>query len=599
TRTIDPTTSAALQAALSAAGITASNLVQGAWALLLGQLSGRDDIVFGATHSGRPAELAGIDELVGMFTNNIPVRVRLGEDRQLADWLRAIRADQMEAALYAEASADLVQEWIGLAPGQMLFESLVVVENFPTNAPGADRDVALTDYRSGLLSTYPLTLSVIPGDEWRVALTFDGTRLTSAIADQLLAVYARLLGQLAADATQTVGALRKWLADTAGDLRIDAAAARRDDPPPDSAVMPTSPTQLRLAALYEEVLGISGVGINQDFFALGGSSMQAVRLFALIEQRLRRKLPLTVLLERPTIARLAELFESGDAAPFRSLVPVRAAGEGTPLICVHAGGEPILFYRHLARVLGAGPVYGLQPPGLDDNEAPLRSIGALAARYVDELRAVQPEGPYVLLGYCIGATVCLEMARRLERDGQRVARMFVLDSGFWWGERPAPEAAVEHREPVPVHIVRKVAEKLRREGPRTLAALVLRNLKLHYDRRRARAERYLKLRFGSPELRREIRRDQVDKACRHAFERYVPTACHAPTTLLRTTEYLADAKKQRHLAWREVTPDLDERVVDGEHDTMLEEPTVIEVATIVREYLADLPGADLPGTGGA
>jgi len=595
---LGPVLSGRLLAACQQHRVTSNALILGAWGLMLSALYQRGDVLFGTTVAGRPAILPDAESLVGMFVNNIPVCIDVNTETNLGDWLQKIRNTQMEAAGHVDLGLDEIQSELGLPISQPMFETLIVVENYPWTGRDSRQKPRLGDYRSGLMSTYPLTLAVIPDDDWQVTLTFDQRYLDDETAGDLLGLLGRVFGEMlagmAAPTVETRDRLaaeplvptlsqRLALHSVEQDLRDDLV-----DTALEAFVPPQTETQLRLVAIWEEVLGVRPVSIDDDFFALGGNSMAAMRLFARIEQRLQRKLPLTALLERPTVLALSELLENDAEFRWRSLIPIRAAGDRPPLFCVHAGGEHVLYYRHLVRRLAAGrPVFGLQPPGLDGEDEPLWRIEEIASRYVDELRQVQPQGPYTLLGYCIGASVCLEMARELEALDERVDRLIVLDSGFWWG--PEPAVSVQDHDdgkPRTVNVLRKIGRVARRDGLGLLVQLLVRNVALIWERSSHAARQKLSLRFGSAEVRREVWRGRVDTASVHAFRHYVPRPCRAPAVLVRTTEYMALEEKERHLRWQEVTGGLDLRVVDGEHQSLLNEPMVAQVAEIVDEILA-------------
>ena len=597
---LDTATSRTLRAACASMRVTPGVLIQGAWALLLSALQQRDDVLFGATVAGRPADLAGIETLVGFFSNTIPVRVRLAADRSAAAWLQQLRDDQAQAQLFAHADPTDLQAWSGAPGNRPLYESLVVVENFPWQAPASADELQLVGFRSGITTTYPLTLSAIPSGAWSFTVNHERSRFSTAAIEALMAQLTALMNQLAANpdtpVTHVLDGLRAATAQEftlAGPDRIepdDDAARRAAD---DVFAAPRNATELQLALIWEETLGVSPIGVDDDFFALGGTSIAAVRLFAAIEARLGRKLAVATLLEKPTIARLAADIASHTASPWKSLVPIQAGGTRPPLFCVHAGGGHVLFYRHLAKRLGPEqPVFGLQPLGLDGDHAPLPTIEQMAALYADELCSVQPDGPYHLVGYCIGGTVGLEIARELERRGQRVARLVVLDSGFFFGPRPRKTTAGKFRTTADqivavartdgvAHVPRAVAREMRQ-----LALKLLRKL-----------NRRWRLKHAAPADQRQVWLELVEEACNMAWRTYSPHPCQAPVTLIRTAEYASMKEKDTHLTWGELTPRLDVHVIAAGHETLLLEPEVEHVARILAGCLE--PIHDEGSTGAA
>jgi amino acid adenylation domain-containing protein len=194
---------------------------------------------------------------------------------------------------------------------------------------------------------------------------------------------------------------------------------------------PRTVLQRALAELWQDVLAVPRVGLRDSFFDLGGHSLLAVRLFAKIEERFGRRLPLATLFRAPTLAELAAAIQAEvpPQATWAALVAIQPKGSRAPFFCVHGAGGNVLLYRDLARHLGADvPFYGLQAQGLDGTSDYLTTIEEMAERCVNEIRAVRPTGPYYLGGYCMGGTVAYETAQRLRKDGQEVALLALLDT---------------------------------------------------------------------------------------------------------------------------------------------------------------------------
>jgi thioesterase domain-containing protein len=174
---------------------------------------------------------------------------------------------------------------------------------------------------------------------------------------------------------------------------------------------------------------VSQVGVLDNFFALGGDSLTAAEIFVAIEQELGRSMPLATLLRAPTVEQLAQAFRDGPSTDdWSSLVPIHPEGARPPLFLVHPHGGNVVGYRPLAHLLGPDqPVFGLQARGLDGRSFEARSIEDMAAAYVDEIRRVQPMGPYQLGGWCMGGTIAYEMSQQLVRDGEQVALLVMIN----------------------------------------------------------------------------------------------------------------------------------------------------------------------------
>ena len=194
---------------------------------------------------------------------------------------------------------------------------------------------------------------------------------------------------------------------------------------------PQDTLELVLLKIWEDALGLQSIGVEDDFFELGGHSLLAVRLFADIEKSFGRSLPLATLFQAPTVARLAaKLREKGWEAPWSSLVVIqRGARERPPFLCVPGVGGNILGFYDLARQLGPNqPVYGLQARGLDGRAEPLTRIQDIAAHYIEEIKEVLPNGPFLLGGLSFGGSVAFEMARQLDLGGDPVALVALFDA---------------------------------------------------------------------------------------------------------------------------------------------------------------------------
>jgi thioesterase domain-containing protein/aryl carrier-like protein len=190
---------------------------------------------------------------------------------------------------------------------------------------------------------------------------------------------------------------------------------------------------VRLTAIWQRVLGLQQIVITDDYFDLGGDSVRAVQLFAEIDRAFHIKLPLATLYEATTIEAMAQLLrDRSPAGCSRSLVAIQPGGWRPPLFLFHGAGGNVLNYQKLAQYLGPDqPVYGLQARGLDGSGAPLTSIEGMAAEYLEEIRRIQPNGPYLLGGYCMGGTLAYEAAQQLQRAGEEVAVLALLDTMNW------------------------------------------------------------------------------------------------------------------------------------------------------------------------
>jgi acyl transferase domain-containing protein/thioesterase domain-containing protein/acyl carrier protein len=192
-----------------------------------------------------------------------------------------------------------------------------------------------------------------------------------------------------------------------------------------------------LAEWWQELLGVEQVGLDDDFFDLGGHSLIAVRLFSKIKKTFRVDLALSTLFESRTIRQLANLVRQVGTSTAGgvpeidtpTIVPIRSQGSRLPLFLISGLGGGVIKFHTLARSLGEDqPVYALQPQGIDRRKPFLTRVEDMAAYYIGQLKNIQPQGPYCLAGYSFGGYVVFEMAQQLHAAGETVALVGFLDT---------------------------------------------------------------------------------------------------------------------------------------------------------------------------
>jgi phthiocerol/phenolphthiocerol synthesis type-I polyketide synthase E len=206
------------------------------------------------------------------------------------------------------------------------------------------------------------------------------------------------------------------------------------DPEVQSAyVAPRNEVEQTITEIWQKLLGIKQIGVHDNYFDLGGTSVLAVRLFAQIEKIFGKNIPVTTLINAPTIGQLASMIEKGEGSgPWASLVRIQSGDSRPPFFFIHAAGGNVLNYRNLANHLGNDqPVFGLQSVGLDGEQPFITRIEDMATHYVNEIQTVQNKGPYMLGGYCLGGSIALEMAHQLQAKGEEVALLALLETYNW------------------------------------------------------------------------------------------------------------------------------------------------------------------------
>ena len=195
-------------------------------------------------------------------------------------------------------------------------------------------------------------------------------------------------------------------------------------------IAPRDATEQSLAQLWSKVLKVDRVGASDDFFALGGHSLFALRIIVEIEKQFKRRLPLATLLQSPTVADLADVLRMPEKSPsWASLVRIKPGGSRPPLFLMHSHGGNVLEYYPLANLFDPDqPVYGVQALGLDGHIQKNQTIEKITAMYLQEIRTLQPRGPYLLGGFCFGGLLALEAARQLIAAGEEVSAVILLQT---------------------------------------------------------------------------------------------------------------------------------------------------------------------------
>lgn len=363
-------------------------------------------------------------------------------------------------------------------------------------------------------------------------------------------------------------------------------------------VAPRTDLERRLAATWERELDIHPIGVTDNFFDLGVTSIVAATLFAAIECDLGDSLPLGAIFRAPTIETLAKLIEDGQGSSrWTSLVPIQPQGSRPPIFCIHGGAGTILHLQRLARTLGPEqPFYGLQSRGLYGGSSPPRTVQKMASHYLSEMRQVHPGGPWLLAGYCFGSLVAFEIAQRLVAGGEEVQLLAMLNgpSPLWikewvyYGNQPG----WREKHSVPAALPRKVRRAHRRKQrlqapfklisriPGVIAAprRILKGFWWHTRRVRTR----LLLSLGRPVPERD-REEFFLRLHRDAEKRYVPSKYPGEILVF----YGDGLYEEPTLGWESLGK-VSTYAAPGEHANnrgLMHEPAVGFVAERLQEYL--------------
>ncbi|ASS75247.1 hypothetical protein CIG75_09800 [Tumebacillus algifaecis] len=353
-------------------------------------------------------------------------------------------------------------------------------------------------------------------------------------------------------------------------------------------VPPRDELEWQLATVWQDVLGQARVGIEDDFFTIGGHSLLAVRLLAEVEKRLGMRLQMASLFQHPTVEQLAELVRQGTSEAViehSPLVKLNAGTAGmTPLILVHAVSGNAFSYLELSAELRERPIFALQAQGLEPGSAPLTDVQTMAARYIESVRAVQPQGPYLLAGWSFGGAVAYEMAAQLVRLGERVERVLLLDTrmptavGETVAELDEAELALGFVQDLAGRFA--LADEVEVEAGQNerLSATDILRRALQV----ARAHRVLSDSFELHDLERMF---HVYRANITALCRYQPQPADVPLVLLRAEQGSLPATALSE--WQGLGCEAVSYDVPGNHYTVVQQPHVKTLAATMRAVLTE------------
>lgn len=405
--------------------VSLSTIFQGAWGILLSLFLNKEDIVFGNAVSGRSNDFPNIELLAGMLMNVQPLRISSKNATSLAEWFREIQSRQMKALDFEHISQSEIMGIIDKQAENALFDSLLIIENFPWNDKKRG-NLEILDFKSGITTNYPVTLVVVPDDQVRINFIFKGNRIDERIAQWFIESLSVILKSIADEQIESVKDISKLIERPIFD-RINGTSKAIVGK--SMFVPPKNELQLKLVGIWQEVLKIETIGINDNFFEIGGNSILSLQI---IRKCSDSGIPITPnqLFKHQTIADLSDNLMQ-DIRPtysYHHLVEIKATGTKAPLYCLFAGGMHVFLYDHLAKYIDPQrPVYVLQASPINAGLILHKSVEEMAIDFLSEIKRNQPNGPYHLMAYCFSTAVTLEISRILKERKEHV-NFIVVDT---------------------------------------------------------------------------------------------------------------------------------------------------------------------------
>lgn len=455
--TLSAASTAALDGFARRHGLTMNTVVTAGWALLLSRASKQERVLFGALSSGRPAELEGSESMVGLFATPLPMPVHVTPQSSVLSWLRALQDQLLTLRDYQNASLADIQGWSEVPAGEPIFQSLVAFENYPLDEAlnvhgrwlGLDRAEVMEQ------TNYQLVLTVIPAAELVNIFTYDVDRFGSdgiaKLARSFEAIFPAIIAAPEASLSQLLDAIEIADADDAqawaarphserpnallrADARDSSALSLVDGRAPDAKAEPMEPRtniEFTLARIVAGVLGVEKIGVRDDFFALGMSSMSAVRIVNELNRTLNLKLGVAALFRYRTVEQLSK---SAIGWEQPTVVQMAEGKGGPPIYVINAGAHQF----QIARFVGDRhrPVFGIEVPlraswcdaARENRPDEMPGMDDLVEPYVNALRAHAGTSRCILVGHCFAGVIAFELGRRYAELGGKVDMVVLLDA---------------------------------------------------------------------------------------------------------------------------------------------------------------------------
>ncbi|MBC2607983.1 non-ribosomal peptide synthetase [Pelagicoccus albus] len=558
---------------------TPSAILTAAWALTLSALSNSSSVVFGYTISGRDIEISNPQAVVANLASTVPIRIDVDPRENLQFWVQSVLKNQEMVSRFAYLSSARILgslENVSLN----LFDTTLTIANYPWVEESGK--VRLENFKGDSTSLSPLSLSIELADILKLNFDFDTGAFSKSEVEHIRLTFQEAVDKLITLRRRSVSLYlpqvsSEFLSETQPGTSATPASKSIKNPPAigSSGKADSLNPTARVASIFESILDVRSCHGTDDFFELGGTSLQAVRLFRKIEDEFGKRLAPSVLFTNSTVTAIASLL--GADAPqlpsLKNLVTIRKGGDSVPLFLIHAGGLQVLFYRELANKLDANrTIYGLQSIGRDGSEPPCKSIQEIATRHLSEVEAVYSNGPYILVGHCFGAAVAIEMAKQLEAKGKQVPLIVSID-----GESPhliGDEVNEEDNIPRYQNSFENYPRLLR--APRRM----VRNARRLIRRLRESSRRYLSDSYRQNAELTEL----MESSVKIAFRNHRTSPYRGPVLAFRCNDsdiYANHGKAD----WQRVAPNSEMIQVECKHAEILKAPHAAILADSINEKL--------------
>ncbi|HLK33364.1 MAG TPA: amino acid adenylation domain-containing protein [Terriglobales bacterium] len=553
-------------------GTTLHTVLLAGFQALLSAYSGQQDIVVGGVTSGRA--LAELHSLIGYFINVVVFRTDLSGNPSVTELLRRTQQTVLEALGHDEAPFDLVVNAVQPKRDPSLSPLVQVLFSFITPPAGrCSKWTVTTDLDLGV-TKYDLHLELENRPEGVSGyLLYNTDIFDRSTVEEILAKWQSVLRTMAADD-------RARVADLAGLISPEprksgsAASDVRDSAilnPPTHDLEPRHPgpaeLEKKLSGIWQGVLGVASVDVNDNFFDLGGHSLLAAKLAARIEQATQQSVTLSEVFQAPTVRQMSLLLASRKTATeFTGIIPIQPQGSNPPLFWIRGGA----LFLPMARRLGPNQLsFALHLSASEASRLGRRcTLEEIAGAFIRQLKQIQPDGPYHLAGLCVNGVLAYEMACQLVRAGDQVSLLVMIDT-----QNPVlyHDYSQESRSRVTAQLLSFHLQKLKSLRRRDVIPYLLDR----YSGLRRRWNRiWWQLTFRAGWKANSNLAD-LDRLVHPAAARYRPGSYPGMVAFFHSTDWPQGEYWQLHLGWKDlVRGELEVERIEGEHESIFDEAIV-------------------------
>lgn len=402
------------------------NVLMTVYNVLLAKTTGNLDLIVGTPVHGRNTR--DIRKTFGYFINTLPIRSVLAADQSFKENLSIVMESLKNAFYNQSVPLDVL---IKMVKQNALFQTLFIYLDV-TKELDVFEALNFEQVKIDRLSGHTEIDFYLYKSRHKIdgVIEFRKNLFTKETIGKLANEFQVLLEQVLTNEDITLNEL--GIKSSQHNLTPVCVAKVR--PKTQKKTLPQTPTSLEIAEIWKFVVGLTKIDPDENFFNLGGHSIQAVEVFTIINDRFGLDLPISTIFNSGSVNELAaridkELTRIKPRPDLKSIVTIKSASpQKSKVFCFHGAGGNVLNYYGLGNYVGDKAFYGVQSLGVDGEEITVKTIQEMAVIYIKEIMTVQPQGPYILAGGSMGGMIALEVARQLQLKGQKVQEIVMFDT---------------------------------------------------------------------------------------------------------------------------------------------------------------------------